>query len=154
MNWEAISAVSEIIGALAVLITLIYLALQIRQNTEQAKLNSIKSVNASNDSAFEPIYIPENSIIFTKSQESYEDLSNHEKQVFDMLMTRLIASFDATTYQYSHRAYDENLYWGTANFYYRFITSPGGAKWWDDYKALFSKTCVNNLEKAESYIPN
>jgi hypothetical protein len=34
MNWEAISAVSEIIGATAVIITLAYLAVQIRQNTQ------------------------------------------------------------------------------------------------------------------------
>jgi len=33
MNWEAIGAVGEILGALAVLITLIYLANQIRQHT-------------------------------------------------------------------------------------------------------------------------
>ena len=33
MNWEVIAAVSESIGAIAVLITLIYLAVQIRQNT-------------------------------------------------------------------------------------------------------------------------
>ena len=33
MNWEAIAAVGEIVGAAAVLITLIYLAVQIRQNT-------------------------------------------------------------------------------------------------------------------------
>ena len=37
MNWEAISAVGELIGALAVLVTLIYLATQLRQNTDQAK---------------------------------------------------------------------------------------------------------------------
>jgi hypothetical protein len=33
MNWEAIAAVGELVGAVAVLITLIYLAVQIRQNT-------------------------------------------------------------------------------------------------------------------------
>ena len=33
MNWEAISAVGQLVGALAVLITLIYLTIQIRQNT-------------------------------------------------------------------------------------------------------------------------
>jgi len=33
MNWEAIAAVGELVGAAAVLITLIYLAVQIRQNT-------------------------------------------------------------------------------------------------------------------------
>ena len=34
MNWEAISAISEIIGAVFVVITLAYLAVQIRQNTQ------------------------------------------------------------------------------------------------------------------------
>jgi hypothetical protein len=34
MNWEAISALSEVIGAIAVVATLAYLAVQIRQSTE------------------------------------------------------------------------------------------------------------------------
>lgn len=33
MNWEAIAAAAELIGAIAVILTLVYLALQIRQNT-------------------------------------------------------------------------------------------------------------------------
>ncbi len=146
MNWDAIGAIGEILGAVAVLITLIYLATQIRQNTEQARLNSIQAVNASNDSAFEPIYIPENSLIFTKGQSSYSSLSDHEKLVFNMLMTRLIASFDSTTYQYLQGSYDEELYWGTAEFYSNFISSPGGSEWWETNKAPFSTACIENLD--------
>ena len=37
MNWEAISTVSEVIGAIAVVVSLIYLAVQIRQNTHMSK---------------------------------------------------------------------------------------------------------------------
>ena len=37
MNWEAIGAVGEILGALAVVATLGYLATQIRQNTKTAR---------------------------------------------------------------------------------------------------------------------
>ena len=37
MNWEAIGAVGEILGALAVFASLIYLARQIRQNTQMMK---------------------------------------------------------------------------------------------------------------------
>ena len=36
MNWDAIGAVGEIVGALTVLITLIYLAIQIRQSNRIA----------------------------------------------------------------------------------------------------------------------
>jgi hypothetical protein len=34
MNWDAASAVTEIVGAIAVIATLFYLAVQIRQNTQ------------------------------------------------------------------------------------------------------------------------
>ena len=33
MNWDAVGAIGEIVGALAVVITLVYLAIQVRQNT-------------------------------------------------------------------------------------------------------------------------
>jgi hypothetical protein len=38
MNWEAIGAIGEIVGSFAVLITLIYLAQQIKQNTRSQSI--------------------------------------------------------------------------------------------------------------------
>jgi len=38
MNWEAVSAIGEALGAIAVLATLIYLSLQIRQNSQLARM--------------------------------------------------------------------------------------------------------------------
>ncbi|MCR9094615.1 MAG: hypothetical protein NXI30_10400 [bacterium] len=43
MNWEAIGAIGEIIGALGVIITLLYLASQLRQNTRALGVTSIDS---------------------------------------------------------------------------------------------------------------
>lgn len=37
MNWEALEAVGEIVGAVAVLATLLYLATQIRNQNQQAR---------------------------------------------------------------------------------------------------------------------
>ena len=47
MNWEAIGAISQMIGALAVVVSLVYLALQIRQNTKQLEQNERVSRAAS-----------------------------------------------------------------------------------------------------------
>jgi hypothetical protein len=44
MNWDAIGAVGESLGALAVLVTLIYLAIQIKQNTAQQKREELVSI--------------------------------------------------------------------------------------------------------------
>ena len=37
MNWEAIGAIGEVLGAIGVIVTLGYLAIQIRQNTKVTK---------------------------------------------------------------------------------------------------------------------
>lgn len=44
MNWEAIGAVGEVIGAVAVVASLIYLAGQVRHNNKLAKNNSLQTV--------------------------------------------------------------------------------------------------------------
>ena len=43
MNWEAIGAVGEVLGAVAVVITLVYLARQLRENTKSIRLQSVES---------------------------------------------------------------------------------------------------------------
>ena len=48
MDWNALGAIGELVGAVAVLITVGYLAVQIRQNTralESAALNSLRDVH-------------------------------------------------------------------------------------------------------------
>ena len=48
MDWDALGAIGELVGAVAVLITVGYLAVQIRQNTralESAALNSLRDVH-------------------------------------------------------------------------------------------------------------
>jgi hypothetical protein len=46
MNWEAISAVGEIVGAIAVVATLIYLAVQVRRSTAATQAASVQAAAA------------------------------------------------------------------------------------------------------------
>jgi hypothetical protein len=45
VNWEAISAIGQIVGALAVVISLIYLAREIGSNARSARMASVGSLN-------------------------------------------------------------------------------------------------------------
>ena len=47
MNWEAIGAISEVIAAIAVVVTLAYLALQIRQSTRTTKAAAVSASHLS-----------------------------------------------------------------------------------------------------------
>ena len=148
MNWEAIGTIAEVIGAIGVIVTLVYLAHQIRDNTKQSKLSSIRAINASTDSAFEPIYIPENTRIWTSGLAAPNALDEAEQHVFSLLMARLIASFDATTYQYEQGALPSQLYDGYAAFFSSFVATPGGAAWYARNRDLFLNETKNRLDGA------
>jgi hypothetical protein len=51
MNWDAVGALAELVGALGVVASLAYLAIQIRQSTAQSRLNT----NAIEASAFQQL---------------------------------------------------------------------------------------------------
>ena len=44
MNWNAIGAVGEILGAVAVIVSLVYLAVQVRHNTESLRIQTLQRV--------------------------------------------------------------------------------------------------------------
>ena len=48
MNWEAIGAVGEILGATGVIVTLLYLAVQIRNQSRQTTATTIHAASTSN----------------------------------------------------------------------------------------------------------
>ena len=48
MNWEAVGAIGEVVGALAVVATLIYLASQIRQNMMSNRNAALETISAQN----------------------------------------------------------------------------------------------------------
>jgi hypothetical protein len=150
MNWEAVGTIAELIGAIGVIVTLVYLAQQIRDNTKQSRLSSIRAINASTDSAFEPIYIPENTRIWTTGLADPGALDEREQHVFDLLMTRLIASFDATTYQYVQGAVPTQLYNGYAAFFSSFVATPGGSAWYARNRALFLAETRRRLDGASA----
>ena len=55
MNWEAIGAVGEIIGAVAIVATLIYLAVQVRYAKRQVEINGISTRAQSSVGILSPI---------------------------------------------------------------------------------------------------
>ena len=46
MNWEAVGAISQIVGTVLVGITLIYLAIQLRQSTSALKSSTFLAISA------------------------------------------------------------------------------------------------------------
>ncbi len=94
MNWDVIGAVGEIIGALAVVATLIYLAIQIRENTRASKSEAFRDSVAVWNDVFEMLASADSELVM-KALVSYQSLEGHEKHQFETLMIAAPADLSA-----------------------------------------------------------
>jgi hypothetical protein len=83
MNWEAIGAIGEIAGAMAVIVTLIYLSAQIRQNTKASRLAAVQAASENSSRFSELIAVdPELSELFWRGMREPESLDPEEARRF------------------------------------------------------------------------
>lgn len=83
-------ALGEILGAIGVVVTLIYLARQIRENSRQMRVSSITSINHLINEAWDPIYSNDRNIrVWTTGMRSPLDLDEEDLALFHLFMTRL-----------------------------------------------------------------
>lgn len=84
MNWEAISAIGEVIGALAVVITLAYLARQVRQSNRQNLLAAFQhNYDSTNQFLTSTLESDELAELVVRGRKSYEKLTASERLRFD-----------------------------------------------------------------------
>jgi hypothetical protein len=93
MNWEATGAIGETIGALAVFLTLIYLAMQIRQNTNTVQASavdaSVSRVTSVRQSIFENAEVAQ---IHVKGLADADDLNEESRTRFRLIMHNVLLS--------------------------------------------------------------
>ncbi|MGB5211621.1 MAG: hypothetical protein WBP60_13965 [Gammaproteobacteria bacterium] len=96
MNWEAVSAISEVIGVLLVVVSLAYLAIQVRQSNEMALAESERELLENWANAVAGLTKDDRTTdIFLRGLDDFESLSNLEKTRFSVIVQRLINTYIA-----------------------------------------------------------
>ncbi len=95
MNWDAIGAVAETIGTIAVLVTLLYLSMQMRIANKQREIESLRhnwdGLNQMCDLLGEST---EKASIVKRGRESLESLTDEERLVFEFMHLRIINTIE------------------------------------------------------------
>lgn len=84
MNGDAIGALAEVIGALAVVATIGYLAVQIKQSTKQARANSLSEISTALQTAFDRFC--EDTALYQSGCCEFESLSRADQLRFDLMI--------------------------------------------------------------------
>lgn len=122
MSWDALGALGEIVGAGAVVVTLVYLALQTRQSTEAVRHAFARGVmEDANAWRFKIVENPEVSELFRQGLRDPESLGPNDRYRFRMLL-------DALVFHWQH-AVQSGVPIPRANIV-RVLLTRGGAWYW------------------------
>jgi hypothetical protein len=94
MNWDAIGATGEIIGAFAVVVSLLYLALQIKAQNSQAKLTALHEMSREQRAASEMMATENLSDIFVRANKDYSSISEAESVQLIVVVTGLLRAWE------------------------------------------------------------
>ena len=90
MNWDAIGAIGEIIGATAVVATLFYLATQVRHGVKLAESDAFERATKSYAETQSQLLDPRLGELYLRGRQSYSALDELEKLQFNILIVILI----------------------------------------------------------------
>ncbi len=134
MNWDAIGAISESLGALGVIASLIYLATQMRNNTiasaVEAKLTTTRFLTDFNRDL---INDPELYDLWDRGGRDLASLDRRESIRFSNLNLNAFWFFSAGHYQKRVGTLSDNDFYEMESIMAFWISRPGVREWWMKY---------------------
>ena len=146
MNWEAIGAIGEIAGAIAVFASLIYLAKQIRRSDATTRSQMESELGQRGFQAYDPIYEGRNAEIFHQGLMHPDDLTEADAFVFNLFMHRHLGTMVEVAAQIESGAIDaEGSIVKAFREHYKavIINTPGGVRWLSDFS--YAKDVLSTL---------
>jgi hypothetical protein len=121
----------EFISGLAVVITLVYLALQIRHNTRAVRSSMHQDMNESTLRIAESLSDNENvGRIVLKADEDYDSLTSVERIRFDAYAERVFGNFESVFYSYRNSMIEQDLWDAWESSYLDDISREAMRRFW------------------------
>ena len=133
MSLEDLGNIGEFVAAVAVLVTLGYLAIQIRQNTQSVRASTYQSMVQGQ--RLQPLVIEHREIaeLFVQAGQDPSRLDEADQLRLYFALNLAFRSFDLYHYQYRKGLLEEEQWSGYDNLIRSFIgTSPAVSPWWND----------------------
>ena len=139
MNWDAIAAVGEITGAIGVILSLVYLALQIRsQNTESRLAAVTEWTNQWNEWTASFADHPQLSELWVKGSADFLSLDPAEVVQYAAHCGRFFRVAEGLHRQYTQGRLDDSSWRGLARTLEDIALLPGVKTWWSTRSLWYS----------------
>jgi len=152
MNWEAIDAISQFVSSIAVVLSVLYLGIQVHRSTRVAKVAAQDTAaSAVRDVTNTFMENAEMSRIWGAGLEKIETLSVEDQARFFHAVHQFLKALETIHFHYLNGLMDKQLWLGWQELLRHYISAPGVVEYWKRRDALFSarfREYVNQLEPA------
>ncbi|MDH5591026.1 MAG: hypothetical protein OEZ65_15830 [Gemmatimonadota bacterium] len=138
MDWTLVGALSELLGAMAVVVSLVYLSRQVHQNTTAVRTANAVTVQGNFQQLARMFYTDRDiGDIVLRAMRGEGDLSPADRMAayayfFDFLKTAELAY-----YQFRNGDLDPPLWEASFEFYHAYFTTPGFKAYWAERRSAF-----------------
>ena len=145
ISWDALGAIAEILGATAVFASLIYLAIQTRQNTRALRSAAFQQVrdsfsNVSLAMAQDPVL----ATLLGRAANN-EDLSDVELAQINYLLTTLVRKGESAYFQSTDGTLQRESWFAIRATLLRALSSGYAGAWLQNEKSRFTKDYIEDL---------
>ena len=148
MTTEGLVLLVELIGAIGVIVSLVYLAVQVRQNTNQVIATNLKAVvDRWMDVVREMNRTTDDVNLMRRALNDFESLSSDEKGVATGHMLQLIAAYHAIMELHNRNLINPEVFLATTDSMAGYLKCPGGREWWNMMRTGTPKDLVAQLDR-------
>lgn len=123
---QQLALFGEIIGALAIVVTLLFVGLELRQSNRLASTETLREGTQIWVNEYADSFGSEESTAFMRQAlNDYQSLSNDEKGRFYAAMMGFVAAFDTIQNQYEAGLLRDEVYVSIGRGYYQLVSMPG-----------------------------
>ncbi|MEX0289750.1 MAG: hypothetical protein AB3N63_03535 [Puniceicoccaceae bacterium] len=151
MNWTILSTSAEIIGSLAVVISVIYLAIQIRLGAKTLRTtmrdNAFQSLQEWNYAVAGDPDLPS---IISRGSKDLDSLNPKERARFIHIMFSFFKVWERLYLHYLEGSVDETVWTRNKLFLASYLHQPGSRYYWDNRKAAYDPRFQEEADKMEA----
>jgi len=150
MAFQYWTLVVEVIGSLGIMVTLVYLAIQLRQSTRQTLSENLEAaVTKYVGAATEMMKTEEDTDFLRRALNDYNGLSANQQARFYAWAVELMRGFEAISIKHRNALIDTNYFVEVQKLVIAWISCPGFTRMWHEVlKDLLPRRTREELEEA------
>ena len=150
MTWDAIGALGEWAGAMAVIATLIYLAIQIRQNSENLRTNAELEASRQFTLLVSRVSADPNMKRIWDEVADQKDLSLDDQRDYSWLLAEFFHAAEGVYVQYAKGLLSGEVWGVYERMMVGMLQHDTAREWWHDVHAPFSDSFRDHVETLKS----